>query len=310
MSADLRELYEANYHTLFFFDEFLHKVVTVAELARESAVVTERIRSDIYGLYQKCDETGELVGEGGDLVKKCQISRVHKAQTTSGYLVDVCLDLASSIDGFQANLKMKKRKRLFPGTSLAKKIQLWFKFEELSVGSTGSDESCGLCKTVTMSVWTTHDFALDKRLLVDFKYYAGSRSPSDTRHEINYHAKETNRDEEYRKASMCEKRQLKNFKGRIDPQKGSDFYCVFVDKEALGETAQLVSTSVCGLQKEQSILCAGGGQNFLLFLLSMPYVDEAWGIHDAVMDHAFPEHGEEDEEDDGEEDDEDEVVGE
>ena len=294
LSSDLRELYEANYHTLYFFDEFLQKVVTVAELTRETAVVQERIRSDIYELYEKCDETGELVGEGGDLVKNCQVSCVHKAQTTSGYLVEVCLDLTSPAEKLKMNLKMKKRKRFCLETAVAKKIQLWFKFEELSVGSTGSDESCRPCKTVAMSVWASHDFALDKRLLVDFKYYAGSRSPSEIRNEIRYHSKDANRDEEFLRASLSTKTQQKDFKCRIDPQKVSDYYCVFVDKEALVQTSKVVCSSVCGLLEEQSTLCAGEGQNFLLFLLSMPYVDEAWGIHDAVMDNAYPECGEDD----------------
>ena len=307
LSSDLRELYEANYHTHYFFDEFLHKVVTVAELNRESAVVQERIRSDMYGLYKKCSETGELEGEGLDLVKKCQVSRVHKAQTTSGYLVDVCLDFASQKDEEKTAHKTKKRKRLTLGTSVSKKIQLWFKFEELSVGSTGSDESCGLCKTVTMSVWASHDFAQGKRLLVDFKYYAGSRSPSDIRNEISYHSKDANRDDEYRRATLSTKTQQKDVKSEMIHQKGSDYYCVFVDKGALVDTAKLVCGSVCGLREEQSTLCAGGGQNFLLFLLSMPYVDEAWGIHDALMDHAYPECDEdsaEEEEDDDEEEEE------
>ena len=305
LSSDLRELYEANYHTLYFFDEFLHKVVTVAELNRESAVVQERIRSDMYGLYKKCSETGELEGEGLDLVKKCQVSRVHKAQTTSGYLVDVCLDFASQIDEEKATHKTKKRKRLTLGSSVSKKIQLWFKFEELAVGSTaGSDECCGLCKTVTMSVWASHDFAQGKRLLVDFKYYAGSRSPSEIRNEISYHSKDANRDDEYRRATLSTKTQQKNGKSEITHQKGSDYYCVYVDKGALVDTAKLVCESVCGLLEEQSTLCAGGGQNFLLLLLSMPYVDEAWGIHDAVMDHAYPECDEGTAEEEGDDDEE------
>jgi hypothetical protein len=68
----------------------------------------------------------------------------------------------------------------------------------------------------------------------------------------------------------------------------SDYFTVFVDTLALMNLSNMISATLHGTSDEETLICGRVGENCLLFLLAMPYVDEAWGIHDAALDCAYP----------------------
>ena len=101
----------------------------------------------------------------------------------------------------------------------------------------------------------------------------------------------------------------------------ADYYSVHVDRDALATAARwlqaasgftdsalapTVSQRKVKAQRRDENAAGGDGegddaeakaQNMLMFVLSAPYVDEAWGVHDLVLDSCFPRR--DDDDDDG-----------
>lgn len=293
ISLDLVQLFEKKYQSRFLFNEFLNEVSSAAELARETSIVQERVRSDIYGIFEKDLETGNLSGEGNELLSGCRVSQVTKTQTTNAYCVEVCIDLALPAKSSAKDKDIKKRKRELKTKTDGEKIQLWYKFEELSCrlktrNDTANEMKCP-CKTVSMSVWTSHGAGFDKRLIFDFNLLTSGVSPSESRREYNYCDKGTCDDLATAYDAWRRTADISDAEDADDiTHNKSDYFSVYVDTAALIDLGGAISNSLCGAAEEQSVLSERGGENCLLFLLAMPYVDEAWGIHDAVLDNAYP----------------------
>ena len=268
------------YDDVFFLAEFLKKVSTVAELLGETNAVQSRLLADVYNIFHKDRATGQLIGEGAVLAEACRVSSVNKSQTSASYLVEACIDLhcrrsdsESLTDG-----KAKKRKRdeaANSSSSLPPAVQLWYRFEEICVGdkvraSTVTVERSP-CKIVTMSLEASRGPGLDRCRLIDYKLFTAGESPSTDRR-VNYYSEQ----------------HKSRYSGNFEKSDTTDYVRVHVDEEYVVAVGDWIIKTILRREKEDTIIGSNGGENFLLFLLSLPYVDEAWGIHDSVMDCAFP----------------------
>lgn len=306
ISLDLVDLFERKYQKRFLLAEFLHEVSIVAELGRETSIVQQRLLSDIYGIFGKDPKTGNLSIQGTELLNGCRVSSVSKTQTTAAYCMKVCIELAQQqSEKVSLEKVQKKRKRAPPSIKDVGKIQLWFEFEELSTrlktkNGTANEMRCP-CKTVSMCVWSSHGVGLDKRLLFDFNLLTSGESPSDSRRQCSYTNKcfctdlSTAHDSWIRTAEAFSDESTENT--NYDK---SDYFTVYVDPSALTNLSDMISTTLHGTSDEETIISGREGENCLLFLLAMPYVDEAWGIHDAVLDSAYPQDDETDDSDENE----------
>lgn len=286
ISRDLVLLFEKKYQKRFLLSEFLHEVSIAAELARETSIVHQRVLSDIYGIFGKDPTNGNLSIQGTELMNGCRVSSVAKTQTTAAYCVKVCIELSS--DRIE-----KKRKRVSPSSSGVEKIQLWFEFEELSTrpktkNGTTNEMRCP-CKTVSMCVWSSHGVGLNKRLLFDFNLLTAGESPSDSRRQCSYTNKCFCTDLSTAHDSWKQTARAFSDESTENTVYGkSDYFTVFVDSSVLLDLSEMMSATLHGTTDKETLIRGRDGENCLLFLLAMPYVDEAWGIHDAVLDYAYP----------------------
>jgi hypothetical protein len=294
ISLDLVDLFERKYQKRFLLSEFLHEVSIVAELARETTIVQQRVLSDIYGIFGKDPRTGNLSIQGTEMLNGCRVSSISKTQTTAAYCVKVCIELAEDLsEELSMDTAEKKRKRSSLSSASVGKIQLWFEFEELcsrlkTKNGTADDMRCP-CKRVSMCVWSSHGVGLDKRLLLDFNLLTAGESPSDSRRQCSYSNKCFCTDLSAAHDAWKKTAEAFSDESTENTLHGkSDYFTVFVDTLALMNLSNMISATLHGTSDEETLICGRGGENCLLFLLAMPYVDEAWGIHDAALDCAYP----------------------
>ena len=292
--ADLLELYERKYKNKHLQPEFMQIVAVEAELSKETSKIRERLRDNVYGLFLKEEDTGELRGEGQRIMIGCRVSSIHRSQSTSHYCLEACIDMAPISAEDNPGMQAKKRKRVPLRPIVKDRVQLWYHFEESSIrGAKRSDKIRvlkGPCKIISLSVWVSHGVGLDKVLLSKFVLYTAGESPSESREifDENYNGDSFDLDNRY--SAWKASRGIDD--DEDDERDTCDYFNVYVNHIGLIKVAQWI-TALFDLPRK-SIFNDGNGENLLMLLLSMTYVDEAWGIHDAVLDHGFPDTGDHD----------------
>ena len=291
ISADLLELYERKYKNKHLQPEFMQIVAIEAELSKETSVIRERLRDNVYGLFSKKEDTGELRGEGRRIMSGCRVSSIHKAQSTSNYCLEACINMSP----VPVEDLTKKRKRAQLRPIVKDRIQLWYHFEESSMKSAKRGDKIRVmrspCKIISMSVWASHGDGFDKVLLFRYVLYTAGESPSDTREQFDVNYTGDNFDLDNRHSVW------KSDRGIVDEDDDEgddvhdtcDYYNVYINHSALIKVAQWI-TALFNLSRK-SIFNDGNGEHILMFLLSITYVDEAWRIHDSVLDYGYPEAG-------------------
>ena len=291
--ADLLELHERKYKNKYLQPEFMQIVAVEAELSKETSTIRARLRDNVYGLFSKEEDTGELSGEGQRIMSGCRVSSIHRAQSTSNYCLDACINMSPVPVEDYAGIQAKKRKRVQLRPIVKDRIQLWYHFEESSMTSAKRGDKIRVmkspCKIISMSVWASHGAGLDKVLLCRYVLYTAGESPSHARElfDINYTGDNLDLDNRY--STWKADRGIADEGGdeNDDEHDTCDYYNVYVNHSGLIKVSQWM-TALFNLSRK-SIFNNGNGENLLVFLLSITYVDEAWGIHDGVLDYGYPE---------------------
>jgi len=189
------------------------------------------------------------------------------------------------------------------------------------------------CKEVTLHIAASRGRAgLDQHVLVEFKMFTAGVSPAEVKYAIPEDMLADDKedgDDNGDDGDQGESDGGGSDTGHDDDYDTADYYTVHVDRDALTTAARWLQTASgvddSALAPATSPRKAkkarrrdhgdsiGGGdnddgddegeeaeakaQNMLMFVLSAPYVDEAWGVHDLILDSCFP-RGDSDEDDD------------